>query len=1685
MRILQSVIVALVALLAPSVWAQCDPATLAPGNWCQIAGSDWRDWVYATINSGGGNSNNPYIQDIDVLYTGGAGSEQMQCTQSVEEMEQVFRSWNGGVWDGKRQELLITGGGHNDGCDNAVYSFNLDRLQWRLASDASVEAVRDTVTDGPDCIYSDGTPASQHTYDLLEYVPQRDAFCTLGMKSCFTGVGSGGGSGNNCENTMSCLDIESRGYGWARGWYQVGEREFGLSQSNTDMVSLDRSSGLIYNAGTNGSSSTYSECLGEDGAQNDVFTWDGYDTVDLNGDNNGVITRATATGVFNPVNKVLHQLGGASYSGGQSALDEWTFWKLDETPPQKANYDEFDSTPLPTGAALGVGATWSPQIQRVVTLLPGQDELYVLDDTDMTTSSCAGGWNSCPGTNWSWVTCSMSGGPTAQLTNGTFGRFQYSHKHDVFILINDYNEDVWIGRLPDGGGCGVTRDANDIRPEMIVADNPVAHTVISLSITYGGDANDDATVGLRYRLASGGAWTDYLDMLRIEQEDAKPALLGFDGFDPQNQFAMVVQGLAEGTKYEIEATISDPDGYNETQVLIVETRSAPPNNPAISNDPCSGGTCDSIGELNAAIAAASPGSVIEIPASTTITGQVDIGGLRGTATNPIIIRGLDGNTSVLDASGALYNLVAGEADIVEYVHVEDLKLIGATDAAIMLEEASASFNAFRRLRIAAASDGIQQRWGLGSRGNWYEGNAIVGDDAHPDDNEAGGEGAVLSGPGHVFRHNLVAGFDDCIGFDKQANSAFGWPGDEPKSRGNVFEFNEIPHCGDDGIEFDFSDGGNIAQYNRFTNTGTCGSWQPSLGGPQIYYRNVCWNNYNSTGFKFATAPGSPMGNPDGGMGAIVWHNTARLPYQNTSNNCNFWSTQIKNNLFVGPTNLPDRFGSTNYNVERLSDMCGDSYGVSGPNECTDSCTESATAVAAVSNNAYNTDTNFIWNGSTYGDLATAIAAGWEIDSEILSPDPSETSDVFAAGAGISQMVTEGCDNVGGCTPHCGSADGKIPCLSDTDCPTTSCNLSTPGWPFHQPIDARILSGIDAVGTALAMDGWNVGAGADIGAIEFGDALPEYGPQTISECSDGLDNDNDGNIDLADTYCGLLGDAFESPRIGDVTWDTSLVEEKLGLQSDNWPMTWADDDLQYTVWGDGDGFVSPGTDCKAYIGYASATDLTPGSPVGATYADISGCTGGQGSCASCASGGGETCNGTDDNFCVQPGGSAPSTKHQGKSYGLIAYDHDSSAGTPDRLISFMEDQASLRDDSFLAYSDDRGETWTNAPNLFFERSNENVLHVPSFLQMGQSYELNTDGYFYIYSVDFSNASDAIIGNYGAGNRLQTMDLARVSVDATSILDETQYEFWAGYVGGVPTWTSNPASRVPVIDLGASEQWFYLVAGFSYVPATNSYVMVSRKNDETHNGSEVTNLMMYEAQHPWGPWARVYLQDDWNPASPATDGWSPRFFFFAPAWFSASDFYMTASGGPNGWDSYSLIKGTFVLGGAPALAACQDGIDNDLDGLIDLADPGCSVSTDNTEYDPAGVQCDNGADDDGDGFTDYCCPGGVTPCTDAESLSVGCDPGCELGVNDTTETRADIECDDTLDNDGDCAADPLNCIDSDDPDCDDPLDDDETGCGDGHCTVGTENNINCPADCPGGDPGSLLDAGAVLEEGATIE
>jgi hypothetical protein len=108
------------------------------------------------------------------------------------------------------------------------------------------------------------------------------------------------------------------------------------------------------------------------------------------------------------------------------------------------------------------------------------------------------------------------------------------------------------------------------------------------------------------------------------------------------------------------------------------------------------------------------------------------------------------------------------------------------------------------------------------------------------------------------------------------------------------------------------------------------------------------------------------------------------------------------------------------------------------------------------------------------------------------------------------------------------------------------------------------------------------------------------------------------------------------------------------------------------------------------------------------------------------------------------------------------------------------------------------------------------------------------------------------------------------------------------------------------------------------------------------------------------------------------------------------------------------GTFTFELISVLAACEDTLDNDGDGLIDFpADPGCDSAGDTSEQSPS-IACDDGLDNDLDFAIDTNDPGCDDPAdTSEKSLSLICDDGLDNDLDLLIDYPDDDGCSSLLD------------------------------------------------------------------------
>ena len=335
----------------------------------------------------------------------------------------------------------------------------------------------------------------------------------------------------------------------------------------------------------------------------------------------------------------------------------------------------------------------------------------------------------------------------------------------------------------------------------------------------------------------------------------------------------------------------------------------------------------------------------------------------------------------------------------------------------------------------------------------------------------------------------------------------------------------------------------------------------------------------------------------------------------------------------------------------------------------------------------------------------------------------------------------------------------------------------------------------------------------------------------------------------------------STVIFDVLFDWT-THDRRALGSDNWPITWADDDHQYTAWGDGVGFGAANFDeqwgpARASLGVSRI----------------------EGSSTSYQS----------DNVWGGKNPDHPAT-FGGKSYGIISID-----GTLYMWVSPGSDAQNYTK-AQLYQSTNHGASWT-AATWAFNKSEGLIL--PTFLQFGKDYQGARDDFVYIYTNHFKPKLLSL------KERLRVHipgEIALIRVPKARMMEYAAYEFFAGVnAHGNPIWTTNLAAHRPVFTDANGVGWNSSV---SYNPGLRRYMLMT-EHTQTFRG----NLGIFDAPEPWGPWTTIkYVNDFGVPVIEA----STFFWNFSPKWPSADGKHFTlVFTGVGSNDSWNTVRGSFAM------------------------------------------------------------------------------------------------------------------------------------------------------------------------------
>jgi hypothetical protein len=310
-------------------------------------------------------------------------------------------------------------------------------------------------------------------------------------------------------------------------------------------------------------------------------------------------------------------------------------------------------------------------------------------------------------------------------------------------------------------------------------------------------------------------------------------------------------------------------------------------------------------------------------------------------------------------------------------------------------------------------------------------------------------------------------------------------------------------------------------------------------------------------------------------------------------------------------------------------------------------------------------------------------------------------------------------------------------------------------------------------------------------------------------------------------------------------------------SDNWPVTWSNDDNQYAMWGDGGGFGGTETDGRASLGVARLEGDAHG------YHGVNRFGGKSAECPS-------TITGKSHGAPISIGG--------------VLYVWITPGAGAQGYETFT-----------LNRSRDKGCTWTQL-SVSFVRSSDHISY-GSFVQFGRDNAAARDAYVYTVATEVTDASSLTIVQ-------QPGRVMLVRVPAASIEDRGTYEFFAGLdSSGEPQWSSDPAKRIATYEDPNGVGPFPQMA---LVPGLDRMVYANQHGSGSGNAGAQSLLTLAEAPQPWGPWHVFHHAAFLPQVEQSVFQWN-----FAPKWFSngGRNFTLIFSGtGSN--DSWNTIDGTFA-------------------------------------------------------------------------------------------------------------------------------------------------------------------------------
>lgn len=325
-------------------------------------------------------------------------------------------------------------------------------------------------------------------------------------------------------------------------------------------------------------------------------------------------------------------------------------------------------------------------------------------------------------------------------------------------------------------------------------------------------------------------------------------------------------------------------------------------------------------------------------------------------------------------------------------------------------------------------------------------------------------------------------------------------------------------------------------------------------------------------------------------------------------------------------------------------------------------------------------------------------------------------------------------------------------------------------------------------------------------------------------------------------------------------------------SDNFQLTWANDDHQYGIWGDGGGFAGINNKYRVSFGVARI-------------------------------------EGNADNYIgYDRYGHKESAEYEaktiGKSWGIICVAGNLYAWVHPDKKGGWGNWADHLTEARLYRSKDKGASWQPSTWAF---KLEDDLTGGNILQFGRDYAGATDRYVYHYMVQPNFRMNAA----GKVSELQVPGrIFLLRVPKNRMMTREAYEFFAGFKGDHPTWTKNVKDKEPVF---TDKNGVGTPIGISFNPVLKRVLLSTE-----HSHSNAGLMGVFDSANPWGPWTTIsYSTTETIFGQSVADVVPANCFFwcFPTKWISkdgrSACLVFTGAGSGKNNDSFNTVNVKFIM------------------------------------------------------------------------------------------------------------------------------------------------------------------------------